>query len=59
MKDKGVFHSIVALAWPTILEQAMQVAVQYVDYAMVGSVGVAALAAVGVTGTVTLSLIHI
>lgn len=53
MKDKGVFHSIVALAWPTILEQAMQVAVQYVDYAMVGSVGVAALAAVGVTGTVT------
>ncbi len=53
MKDKGVFHSIVALAWPTILEQAMQVAVQYIDYAMVGSVGVAALAAVGVMGTMT------
>ena len=53
MNRKSVFFSIVALAWPTILEQAMQTAVSYIDYAMVGKVGTAAIAAVGVTGTVT------
>lgn len=40
------------LAWPTMLEQAMQTAVQYIDTAMVGSLGTAATAAVGSTGTV-------
>ncbi len=30
---------IMGLAWPTILEQLMQTAVQYVDTAMVGSLG--------------------
>ena len=30
---------ILALAWPTILEQVMQTAVQYIDTAMVGSLG--------------------
>ena len=43
---------IVALAWPTIVEQVMQTAVQYIDTAMVGSLGTEATAAVGATGTV-------
>jgi putative MATE family efflux protein len=44
--------AIVSLAWPTMLEQLMQTAVQYIDTAMVGSLGTAATAAVGATGTV-------
>ena len=43
---------IFALAWPTMLEQAMNTAVQYVDAAMVGRLGAMATAAVGVTTTV-------
>ena len=43
---------ILALAWPTMLEQAMQTAVQYIDTAMVGALGTAATAAVGSTTTV-------
>lgn len=43
---------ILALAWPTMLEQLMQTAVQYIDTAMVGSLGTQATAAVGATGTV-------
>lgn len=43
---------IIALAWPTMLEQLMQTAVQYIDTAMVGSLGTQATAAVGATGTV-------
>ncbi|MBR3779386.1 MAG: MATE family efflux transporter [Clostridia bacterium] len=43
---------ILALAWPTMLEQLLQTAVQYVDTAMVGSLGTAATAAVGATTTV-------
>ena len=43
---------IFALAWPTMLEQAMSTAVQYVDAAMVGRLGARATAAVGVTTTV-------
>lgn len=42
---------ILALAWPTMLEQLMQTAVQYIDTAMVGSLGTTATAAVGATGT--------
>lgn len=44
--------SIIALAWPTMLEQLMQTAVQYIDTAMVGSLGTQATAAVGATSTV-------
>ena len=40
------------LAWPTMLEQLMQTAVQYIDTAMVGSLGTEATAAVGATTTV-------
>ena len=43
---------IVSLAWPTIIEQVMQTAVQYIDTAMVGSLGTEATAAVGATSTV-------
>ena len=43
---------ILTLAWPTMLEQLMQTAVQYIDTAMVGSLGTAATAAVGATSTV-------
>ncbi len=44
---------IVSLAWPTVLEQLMQTAVQYIDTAMVGSLGRQATAAVGATSTVS------
>ena len=44
--------SIISLAWPTMLEQLMQTAVQYIDTAMVGSLGTQATAAVGATSTV-------
>lgn len=43
---------IVALAWPTVIEQAMQTLVQYIDTAMVGALGTQATAAVGATSTV-------
>ncbi len=52
MKNKGLFKTIVSLAWPTMLEQLMQTAVQYVDLIMVGTLGTAATAAVGATTTV-------
>ena len=44
--------TVIALAWPTMLEQLMQTAVQYIDTAMVGSLGTQATAAVGSTVTV-------
>ncbi|SER58857.1 putative efflux protein, MATE family [Butyrivibrio fibrisolvens] len=43
---------IFALAWPTMLEQFMQTAVQYIDTAMVGVLGTSATASVGATSTV-------
>ena len=43
---------IITLAWPTMLEQLLQTAVQYIDAAMVGSLGTVAVAAVGSTSTV-------
>ena len=43
---------IFSLAWPTMLEQLMQTAVQYADTFMVGSLGTQAMAAVGATTTV-------
>lgn len=43
---------IFALAWPTMLEQLMGTLVQYIDTAMVGSLGTQATAAVGSTTTV-------
>lgn len=49
----AMLPAIVSLAWPTVLEQFMQTAVQYIDTAMVGSLGKQATAAVGSTGTVS------
>jgi len=45
--------TIVALAWPTMMEELMQTAVQYIDTAMVGTLGTQATAAVGATSTVS------
>lgn len=45
--------TIWTLAWPTMLEQLMSTAVQYVDAAMVGRLGAQATAAVGATTTVS------
>lgn len=44
--------AIFSLAWPTMLEQLMQTAVQYIDVAMVGALGTQATAAVGATSTI-------
>ena len=49
---KRMLWTVMALAWPTMLEQWLQVAAQYVDSAMVGRLGAAATAAVGATSTV-------
>lgn len=50
--DRSMLITILALAWPTMLEQLMQTAVQYIDTAMVGALGTQATAAVGSTGTI-------
>lgn len=50
--DLSLLPVIFTLAWPTILEQIMQTAVQYADTIMVGSLGTEATAAVGATTTV-------
>lgn len=50
--NKKMIVVILSLAWPTMLEQLMHTAVQYIDTAMVGSLGTTATAAVGATTTV-------
>ena len=50
--DRAMLPVIFSLAWPTMLEQFMQTAVQYIDTAMVGTLGTQATAAVGSTGTI-------
>ena len=50
--NRTMIATILSLAWPTMLEQLMQTAVQYIDTAMVGSLGTHATAAVGATTTV-------
>jgi len=50
--NKQMILVILALAWPTMLEQLMQTAVQYIDTIMVGSLGTEATAAVGATTTI-------
>lgn len=49
---RAALKTIVLLAWPTVLEQILQTAVQYVDTAMVSSIGSHATAAVGSTSTI-------
>lgn len=50
--DTKLLPVIFALALPTMIEQFMQTAVQYIDTVMVGSLGTVATAAVGSTTTV-------
>ena len=50
--NTAMIVTILTLAWPTMLEQLMQTAVQYIDTAMVGSLGTQATAAVGATTTI-------
>ena len=57
LSSKSIFAwsllpAVFTLAWPTMLEQLLQTAVQYIDTAMVGSLGTQATAAVGSTTTV-------
>lgn len=51
-RELAMLPVILTLAWPTMLEQLLQTAVQYIDTAMVGSLGTQATAAVGATSTV-------
>ena len=48
----SLLPAVLALAWPTMLEQLLHTAVQYIDTALVGSLGTQATAAVGSTTTV-------
>lgn len=50
--DKALLISIITLAWPTMLQELLQTAVQYIDTAMVGALGTGATAAVGATTTI-------
>ena len=51
--DRSRIHSLLRLAWPVMIEEALATVVQYIDAAMVGRLGAAASAAVGLTNTVT------
>ena len=53
MQKRKTLGIILALAWPTVLEQILNTATQYVDSAMVGRLGAAATAAVGTTTTLS------
>ncbi|MBR4442238.1 MAG: MATE family efflux transporter [Clostridia bacterium] len=50
-KHKSLYALIAALAWPTMVEQALGTVVQYVDTAMVGRMGAHASACVGLTAS--------
>ena len=51
--DRVLLGSIFTLAWPAMLEQALQTVVQYADSAMVGQLGAQSTAAVGITTPVS------
>ncbi|MBQ8075329.1 MAG: MATE family efflux transporter, partial [Oscillospiraceae bacterium] len=50
--NRSLIPIVFSLAWPTMLQELMDTAVQYIDTAMVGSIGTEATAAVGSTVTV-------
>ena len=50
--NRSLLPVVFSLAWPTMLQELMDTAVQYIDTAMVGSIGTRATAAVGSTVTV-------
>ena len=49
MKYGNEIKNICHLAWPAIIQEAMNTVVTYVDTGMVGSMGATASAAVGLT----------
>lgn len=49
--DRALLKSIFVLAWPTIVEQALQTVVSYADTAQVGAIGAQASASVGLTAS--------
>ena len=51
-KYQTQINSIFHLAWPAIVQEALNVVVTYADTAMVGALGASASAAVGLTGSV-------
>lgn len=51
--DFSFLPIIFTLAWPTMLENILSTAIQYIDTAMVGNLGTDAMAAVGSTSTVS------
>lgn len=51
--NKKMIAAICLLAWPSVVDQALQTIVQYAGSAMVGRIGAQASAAVGLTTTVT------
>ena len=53
LSTRALLALICALAWPTIVEEALATIVQYADSAMVGRIGAHASAAVGLTTTMT------
>lgn len=53
LRDREMMKTIFTLAWPTVMEQALQTIVQYADTAQVGAIGANASAAVGLTTTMT------
>ena len=53
LKDRAMMRTIFLLAWPTMLEEALQCIVTYADTAQVGVMGAQASAAIGLTTTVT------
>ena len=55
--DRQMMGTIFHLAWPTIVEQALQTVVSYADTAQVGAIGAQASAAVGLT-TSTMWLVN-
>lgn len=50
--DTKQLKNIFTLAWPAVVQEALNVVVTYVDTAMVGALGASASAAVGLTGSV-------
>lgn len=51
-RRRHLLKRIFLLAWPAMLEQTLQTVVQYADSAMVGQMGAAASAAVGLSSPV-------
>ncbi len=55
-RGRNPYETIMLLAWPIIVEQLMMTAVQYVDAAMVGSLGANATASIAVNGSAIMLL---